>query len=99
MRYLIGQNIKIHLIGSKRKLISMCIPLQLLHSDGCSPYSTILFILNSEIGKDWPKQIEDAILEKLGDKHGVVHIAVDTDSDEVGKPDNPADVFCCIVKV
>ena len=58
-----------------------------------------MFILNSEIGKDWPKQIEDAILEKLGDKHGVVHIAVDTASDEVGKPGNPANVFCCIVNV
>lgn len=29
-------------------------------------------------------RIQDAILEKLGPDHGVIHLAVDVDSDEVG---------------
>ena len=37
----------------------------------------------SEYGEDWHVHIQDAILEKCGRDHGIVHIAVDKTSKEV----------------
>ena len=37
----------------------------------------------SEYGEDWHVYIQDAILEKCGLNHGVIHIAVDKNSKEV----------------
>ena len=35
-----------------------------------------------EFGKDWHVKIQDAILEKCGQNHGILHIAVDKTSSE-----------------
>ena len=37
----------------------------------------------SEWEENWHVRIQDAILEKCGDEHGIVHIAVDKSSKEV----------------
>lgn len=41
-----------------------------------------MFDLESEYERDWHVKIQDAILEKCGPAHGVVHIAVDKKSSE-----------------
>ncbi|XP_067944269.1 uncharacterized protein [Watersipora subatra] len=41
-----------------------------------------MFDVYSESGSEWHLRIRDALLEKLGDEHGVVHIAVDQESSE-----------------
>lgn len=40
-------------------------------------------MLYRQSGTEWPVRIQDAIFEKLGKDHGIVHIVVDQNSDEV----------------
>lgn len=47
-----------------------------------------------EVGEDWHLAIHEAILEKCSDNDGIVHIAVDKNSREVG-----FDIFFNIVCV
>lgn len=40
-------------------------------------------VINREYERDWHVKIEDAVLEKCGPAHGIVHIAVQKTSQEV----------------
>lgn len=47
-----------------------------------STSSFLLFV--REVGENWHLAIQEAILEKCSDNDGIVHIAVDKNSREVG---------------
>lgn len=44
---------------------------------------TTLLCVSREVGENWDQAIHEAILERCNDNDGIVHIAVDKNSQEV----------------
>lgn len=57
-------------------------------------FSTSFVLFVREVGENWHLAIQEAILEKCSDNDGIVHIAVDKNSREVGLLYSLLNVVC-----
>ena len=56
------------------------------------------YVLCSESEDDWPIKVKDAILEKCGPRHDMVHIHVDITSKEVSYFIDKSSLMCYIMR-